>query len=268
MHTPEMHDDIPGPSGLSFSHLSKAATKHIKELVAEADSEQFTPRIKRNIKDITSSHEYTHVHTPEIRDDMPEPSGLSFSHSYPPPLCPASSTATCIPLSSSNYDQSLNQLRLQPPPPPLVSSGPLVQQVSMAYSPSANVVYAPVVSMPSLVDQDTFWLQFVRGNISRCSGCGKRDLRGEDGRPKPSPYDLCIQHKEHVIFENPHTGMYQMSVDLRNVYYHASVQCVAKKNAHFNPKKALKISHDVKSKLAKVHFAYLLDEFGLSFLNQ
>ena len=199
-----MHDDIPGPSGLSFSHLSKAATKHIKELVAEADSEQFTPRIKRNIKDITSSHEYTHVHTPEIRDDMPEPSGLSFSHSYPPPLCPASSTATCIPLSSSNYDQSLNQLRLQPPPPPLVSSGPLVQQVSMAYSPSANVVYAPVVSMPSLVDQDTFWLQFVRGNISRCSGCGKRDLRGEDGRPKPLPYDICIQHKEHVIFENPH----------------------------------------------------------------
>ena len=62
----------------------------------------------------------------------------------------------------------------------------------MAYSPSADVVYAPVVSMPSLVDQDTFWLQFVRGNISRCNGCGKRDLRGEDGMPKSSPYDLAF----------------------------------------------------------------------------
>ena len=108
---------------------SKAATKRIKELVAEADSEQFTPRIKRNIKDVTSSHEYTQVHTPEMHDDMPGPSELSFSHSCPPPLCSdcsASSTATCIPLSSSDYDQSLDQLRLQPPPPPLVSSGPLV----------------------------------------------------------------------------------------------------------------------------------------------
>ena len=149
-----------------------------------------------------------------------------------------------------------------------MSTGPLVQQVSMAYSPTANVVYAPVVSVPSSTEQDTFWLQFVRGNISRCNGCGKRDLRGEDGRPKPSPYDLCIQHKEHVIFENPHTGMYQLSVGLRNVYHHASVRCITKKNVHFNPENALKISHDVRSKLTRVHFAYLLNKFGLSFLNQ
>ena len=69
--------------------------------------------------------------------------------------------------------------------------------------------------MQSSIDKDVFYLQFVRGNISRCNGCGKRDLRGEDGKPRLPPYDLCIQHKEHVLFENPHTGTYQMSVDLK-----------------------------------------------------
>ena len=243
---------------------SKSATKRIKELIAEADSEQLTPRIKPSIKELTSSDEHNLMRTPALSDDMPGPSELSFSYSYPPPLRPAKSTWS--PPSSSDYNQPLDHFGRQPPP--LVSTGSLVQQVSMAYSPSANVVYAPVVSMSSSVDKDTFWLQFVRGNILRCNGCGKRDLRGEDGRPKPQPYDLCIQHKEHVLFENPHTGMYQMSADLRNVYYHARLQCVTQKNVHFNPGSALKISQEVKSKLSKVHFAYLLGEFGLSFLNQ
>lgn len=242
---------------------SKSATKRIKELITEADSEQLTPRIRPSTKEITSSDRHNRVCTPAaLPDDIPGPSGLSYSYSLP--LCSVNSTWS--PLSSSDYNQPLDQFGRQPPP--LVSAGSLVQQVSMAYSPSANVVYAPVVSMPSSVDRDTFWLQFVRGNISRCSGCGKRDLRGEDGRPKPPPYDLCIQHKEHVLFENPHTGMYQMSVDLRNVYYHANMHCVTQKNVHFNPGSALKISQDVRSKLSKVHFAYLLGEFGLSFLNQ
>ena len=74
-------------------------------------------------------------------------------------------------------------------------------------------------------------------------------IRGEDGRPKPPPYDLCIQHKEHVLIETPHTGMYQMSANLRNVYNHARLQCVTQKNVHFNPGSALK-SQEVKSKLS------------------
>lgn len=97
---------------------------------------------------------------------------------------------------------------------------------------------------------DTFWLPLVRGNILRCNGCGKHYLRGEDGRPKPPL----------VLFENPHTGMYQMSVDLRNVYYHARLQCVPPLQS-----RKLKISQEVKSKLSKVNFAYLLGEFGLLF---
>ena len=53
--------------------------------------------------------------------------------------------------SSSDYNQPLDHFGRQPPP--LVSTGSLVQQVSMPYSPSANVVYAPVVSMSSSVDR-------------------------------------------------------------------------------------------------------------------
>ena len=59
-------------------------------------------------------------------------------------------------------------------------------------------LYAPVVSMQqsgSMPDKDIFWLYFVKENISRCNGCGKRDLRGDDGRPRPPPFDLCIQRK-------------------------------------------------------------------------
>ena len=146
-----------------------------------------------------------------------------------------------------------------------------MQQVSMSYSPSANVLYAPVVSMQqsrSMPDKDIFWLHFVKGNISICNSCGKRDLHGDDGRPKPPPYDLCIQHKEYVLFENPRMGMHQISWDPRNVYYHAKQSCVTQKYGNFNPICALKIAQDVKSKLTKVHFAYLLCEFGLSFLNK
>ena len=253
-HSPELQvpDDDPG---LSFS------PRHYHTYPPSLD-----PGIKTSFENFSSTDEREHAHTSELPYDIPGPSGLSYchphSHSYPPPLYPATFTSSAL---STNGDQPFGQ------PPPLVSTGSLVQQVSMSYSPSANVLYAPVVSMQqsgSMPDKDIFWLHFVKGNISRCNGCGKRDLRGDDGRPKPPPYDLCIQHKEYVLFENPRTGMHQMSWDPRNVYYHAKRSCVTQKYGNFNPICALKIAQDVKSKLTKVHFAYLLSEFGLSFLNK
>ena len=143
--------------------------------------------------------------------------------------------------------------------------------ISVCHSPSGSVVYAPAVtSRPcTTAPEELFWLHFVKGNITRCNGCGKRDLRDVlTGKPKKPPHDLCLRHKEYVIFENPHTGKHQMSADLRNVYYHASVGCVTQKFRNFNPKSNVKVSKEVKEKLTAVHFAYLLDEFGLSFLNK
>ncbi len=61
---------------------------------------------------------------------------------------------------------------------------------------------------------------FSNSRISRCQGCrGKIDHTHDD---------LVIQHKEHVLFQNPHTGgshtgRWEMSHDLRNTYYHACV---------------------------------------------
>lgn len=170
------------------------------------------PGIKTTFESVYSTDNREHLHTSEQPDDIPGTSGLSYcprSHSYPPPLYPTTFASSTL---SPTSDQSFGQ---PPPlPPPLVSTGSLVQQVSMSYAPSANVLYAPIVSMQqsgSLPDKEIFWLYFVKGNISRCNGCGKRDLRGDDGRPRPPPFDLCIQHREYVLFENPRTGMHQMS---------------------------------------------------------
>ena len=139
--------------------------------------------------------------------------------------------------------------------------------ISVRNSPSGSVVYAPAVSYMA-AQEELFWLNFVKGNITRCNGCGKRDLRDVTGKPKKPPHDLCLRHKEYVVFENPHTGKHQLSSDLRNVYYHTSVGCVTQKFRNFNPNSSVKVSKEVKEKLTAVHFAYLFEEFGLSFLNK
>lgn len=55
---------------------SKTASKRIKELLADADCEQFTPRVKKSIKKVASSDEHIQVYTPELCDDMPGPSAF------------------------------------------------------------------------------------------------------------------------------------------------------------------------------------------------
>jgi hypothetical protein len=39
---------------------------------------------------------------------------------------------------------------------------------------------------------------FMKGNISKCGGCSKKDLRDSSRKPHPQPEDLCLQHKEFV----------------------------------------------------------------------
>ena len=222
-------------------------------MLSQADN--LTPRIKPKPTVATSS--------------SPAPALPGPSHPPPPAFCSASARATT---TSSSPDPLMTYVS-QPSclPPPLVSTGTLMQHVSMSHSPSASVVYAPLLTTTlssTPIEENIFWLQFVKGNISRCSGCDQRNLRGVDGKPKQPPYDLCLQHKEYVIFENPHTGMHQLSSDLRNVYYHASVRCVTQKYSTFNPSTDVKVSREVRAKLSGVHLAHLLIEFGLAFLNK
>ena len=37
---------------------------------------------------------------------------------------------------------------------------------------------------------------------------------------------ICAFNTEFIVFENPHTGLHQLSHGLRNVYYHAQKQCI------------------------------------------
>ena len=171
------------------------------------------------------------------------------------------SSSTLYPMFTSPGTPNRSPLQ----PPPLVSAGTLTQHISVCHSPSASLVYAPVVSsipctpIPCTptpctpAQDDKFWLHFVKGNISRCTGCGKRDLRGVNGKPKQPPHDLCLRHKEYVIFEIPPTGTHQLSSDLRNVFYHASVRRVTQKHSRFDPKDHVKVSGEVKAKLTTVH---------------
>ena len=38
-----------------------------------------------------------------------------------------------------------------------------------------------------------------------------------------------------MLFQNPHTGRWQMSQELRNTYYHARFTCLTAKHPHFTP---------------------------------
>ena len=117
----------------------------------------------------------------------------------------------------------------------------------------------------SLIDPNyLFWVTILSGNISRCQGCSGKILRNSDGKVPPPPNDLVLQHKEQVLFNNPKTGMYQLSSDHRNVYYHARLSCV-KQFSSFNPPQHVQINKDTFVRLTQVHKDYIFKEFGIKF---
>ena len=111
-----------------------------------------------------------------------------------------------------------------------------------------------------------FWVVFVGGNISRCQGCSGKIMRDSNGKPLPPPNDLVVQHKEQVLFNNPKTGVFQLSSEHRNVYYHARLSCVKQKFPSFIPGQHCRASRDTCSRFSQVHKEYLLKEFGVKFL--
>ena len=88
-------------------------------------------------------------------------------------------------------------------------------------------------------------------------------MRGSDGKPLAPPGDLVLQHKEQVLFQNPKTGNFQLSYDLRNVYYHARFECVRRKYPTFNGRQHPRISMDRQYRLTGQHKAYLAKEFSM-----
>ena len=113
---------------------------------------------------------------------------------------------------------------------------------------------------------DLFWVMMISGNISRCQGCSGRILRGGDGKPLPPPDDLVVQHKEYVLFQNPKSGIFQVSRDLRNVYYHPRLSCIRSKFPSFQAGQQLRISKEALCKLSAVHKDHIVKEFGIKFI--
>ena len=96
----------------------------------------------------------------------------------------------------------------------------------------------------------------MKGNISRCNGC-----KNKIGR-LPPPGDIVLQHKERVLFLNPNTGVYQLSRDHRNVYYHALTACAY---PHFNDFSAdVHIKVDCSVELSSIHIQHMLKEFNIN----
>ena len=256
----------------------KSSMKRVKGILAQ-EHKEMTPRVptltdhsattdeaQENEMDVSPSHY-------GATDDFDSPGTFDApyemnSPEYHPPYetdIPGSSYPPSTSPASCSSEQTCGQNQAIRMPPPLLSVGPLLNTRSMSIcSPGASAVVNMQIPPET---RDIFWLQFVKGNILCCNGCGKRNLRGEDGKPRPPPQDLCVQHKEYVLFENPHTGKYQMSMDLRNVYYHAIMTCIRQKNPHFYPD-TIRSSNDIKAKLTGIHYSHLLSQFGLSFLNK
>ena len=107
--------------------------------------------------------------------------------------------------------------------------------------PPSTVPQSPVQQQPS--QADIFWVMMISGNISHCQGCSGKILRGGDGKPLPPPDDLVMQHKEYyVLFQNPRSGVFQLSRYLRNVYYHPYLSCIRSKFPSFQAGQQLRIS--------------------------
>ena len=136
-----------------------------------------------------------------------------------------------------------------PVPPPLVAYDSLCSS-SSSDRPSQLVQEKSPVQTP-------FWVCFAKGNISRCNGC-----KNKIGR-LPAPEDIVLQHKERVLFLNPHTGIYQLSRDARNVYYHMSSGCVCPHFSDFNADVHIRVDRATRDILSDVHLQHVFNEFEL-----
>ena len=102
-----------------------------------------------------------------------------------------------------------------------------------------------------------FYVMFLNARISRCQGC-----HGEIEHGCPSPNDIVLQHIEQVLFQNPNTGVWQLSRDLRNTYYHPRLVCIAMKYPNFSSSE-VRVPHAIKQRFVSSHLSLLTEEFGL-----
>ena len=169
--------------------------------------------------------------------------------------------------------QNINIGSITGPPPliPTPSEGlPLYHSPSSSFSPimSSQSISEPGPSAILTQKQrpsvgSPFGVTFTFGNVSRCNGDKGRIFRDENKKLLPPPDDIAFGHKEHVVFHNQRSGVFEQSRDKRNVYYHPWKKCIAPHFSDFNSKKHIVIQESVKAKLLHVHKEFILNEFGI-----
>ena len=109
----------------------------------------------------------------------------------------------------------------------------IISLLSQAISGTSSSTQATSSVQPATIDSKyLFWVTTLCGS---CQGCGNIILRDADSKPLPPPNDIVLQHKEQVLFNNPNTGLFQLSKDYGNVYYHVRKSCVCTKYSTFQP---------------------------------
>ena len=233
---------------------SKKMTSAIKDMLALSDDLQRSKRARVS----SGPHHVTKSSSSHPSDHQLSTYGIEAAHVQPPKCTRVlSESVSSLPRDSqdspvygvsapnasiTSISNTANFLSPLSKPPPLVHLSP---QSSSQVSPGSNLP----VGQP-------FRLMFYNSRISRCQGC-----RGQI-QPCSSPHDVIFQHKEQVLFQNPNSGNWQLSRDLRNNYYHAKLQCLASKHPEFHSTE-MTVSQDVKERLNHVHIFFLRQEFGL-----
>ena len=243
-------------SGVAIGRQSQVHIEHVKVVTTSPRlvPTQLAPASSQAIgisPHLYASSAATGIAVPKVQ--LTAPSSLS-------PTGETGSTPTGIAPNLTTMPQQF--IISSSPPLPTNYQIPTGYQLPPQLSPPPLV---PISASTRPAVGDPFVLCFVQGNISRCNGCKGRIRRGDDRKPLPPPDDLVLRHVEFVVFQNPNTGIFQLTRTPRNVYYHPQKTCIAPHFLNFNPLQDIVIDSVVSCRLTPEHRLHLRAEFGLKF---
>ena len=80
----------------------------------------------------------------------------------------------------------------------------------------------------------------ITGNISKCAGCwGLLKAGPSPSKKGKDPLDekVCVRHKEHDFFFHQQSGEFRPKFEHK--HYHINIECITKRNPHFDPSNAV-----------------------------
>ena len=252
---------------------SKKSTAAVRKLIEHATEGEMTKRsgIPSSIGNTTTDQTPTTQRSSgstfssssaTTSDVHPSASQLALCRSTPQPVGPPPLIQCAAPV---NAVTSPTQLNIQAVPcmrPTLPQQFLTPSQLCVIQAPSigfpTDTSSQPWDEMLTTTELQPFWVTFPTARVSRCQGC-----LGQICHSCTPPWNIALQHKQQVLFQNPNTGTWQLSRDLRNTYYHVSKKCVVTKYPQFRASQSVKISKTVRQCLLPTHFELIAKEFGI-----